>query len=124
MNRVYRPTVINDNTTNRRFKFDANAMIKFALAASLIGNITFTTIIVTEHHPQIKNQTEVSVNLSSFPFALRCHLDSTSGYVKNHIFAHICYNEWLDSSIVDLRFEKDGNVTLEDLKNSNLKIFC
>ena len=108
-----------------KVKFETSTMIKFALAASLLGNITLTTIIAT-------NKTEVNttsllrpeVNLSSFPFSLKCHLDSTSGYIKDHIFGHICYNEWLHTSIIDLRFEKDGNVTLEDLKNSNLKIFC
>ena len=100
-------------------------MIKTALAISIIGNVVLTTTLVTNLQSStnatanLENATNATtnlVNLSEFPFELRCHLESTSGYVKHHIFAHICYNEWLHSSVVDLRVERDGNVTIEELR--------
>ena len=94
-------------------------MIKTALTISIIGNVVLTTTLVTNVTNatiNFGNATNASTNLSEFPFELRCHLESTSGYVKDHIFAHICYNEWLHSSIVDLRIERDGNVTIEELR--------
>ena len=107
-------------------------MIKTALAISIIGNVVLMTTLVTNATNATANLGNVTnatanlgnvtnvitnlVNLSDFPFELRCHLESTSGYVKDHIFAHICYNEWLHSSIVDLRIERDGNVTIEELR--------
>ena len=108
--------------------------IKTCLTVSIIGNIVLTTTLVTNHNvtqidtqnfTQIDTQnfTQIEqqrfVNLSDFPFIQKCHLESNSGYVKDHVFAHICYNSWLHSSIIDLRFEKDGNVTLELLRKYN-----
>ena len=108
-----------------KVKFETGTMIKFALVASLLGNITLTTIIATnKREVNATSLLQPEVNLSSLPFAMKCDLDNAFGYIKDHIFGHICYNEWLHTSIIDLRFEKDGNVTLEDLNNSNLKIFC
>ena len=122
-----------------------NKMLMVSLVSSLIGNVILmgTTVHFSSNpvgtnssvvncsvvNSSVVNSSAVNssaVNSSAavnslheLPYNNTCLLDTTFGYVKEHIYAHICYNPWLHTSFVDLRFEKDGKITLGILKTRN-----
>ena len=75
------------------------------LCLSMTGNIILTGLNFLPHESKL-------VNIKDFPINYTCLLDTQRHLIKNHIYAHSCYNKWLDTSIIDLRFMKDGFVNL------------
>ena len=128
---------IRKNSTSR-----LNKMLVVSLVSSLIGNVILMgTTVHFSSNPVAMNSSvvnssvvnssvamnssvvlnsSVAVNsLHELPYNNTCLLDTTFGYVKEHIYAHICYIPGLHTSFVDLRFEKDGKITLGILKTRN-----
>ena len=112
-----------------------NNILAFCLSASLIGNVILmgTTIhfslfmndtIAMKGTNAVNgtiamNGTNAMTSLHDLPYNNTCLMDTTFGYVKKHIYAHICYIPELHTSFIDLRFEKDGKITMAELKRRN-----
>ena len=83
-----------------------------------VSNITDSSNI-TDFAYSLNITDPTKLAIAELPYNNTCLLDSSFGLVKEHIYAHICYNPWLHTSIIDLRFEKDGQITMEKLKSVN-----
>lgn len=52
------------------------------------------------------------INITDFPMNYSCLMDSNRYLIKNKIYGKTCYNPWLDLSIIDLRYYKNGKMNL------------
>ena len=115
----------------KKFKRKAiiNNILAFCLSASLLGNVILIgTNIHFSSNPNDTNAmndtiaingTFTMTSLEDLPYNNTCLLETSFGYVKKHIYAHICYIPGLHTSFIDLRFEKDGKITMDELKRWN-----
>ena len=77
------------------------------LCVSLVGNIILTGI----NFRPINKQT---LNISDIPWNITCLMESNRYLIKNHVYGHVCYNPWLDLSIIDLRYYSNGKLNLNN----------
>jgi len=89
------------------------------LCVSLAGNVILTGLNFKPVNIKSKNQ---SLNISDIPWNTTCLMDSNRYLVKNHIYAHVCYNPWLDLSIIDLRYYSDGKINFDNITHSKLSL--
>ena len=80
-----------------------------ALCVSMTGNVILTTLNLLPHESK-------NINITDFPLNYTCLLDTQRQLISNHIYGHVCYNKWLDTSIIDLRIIKDKFVNLSNYK--------